>query len=249
MALATSHASAERPNASVFTSSASSSSLVTLARLACITSDGDTALTRTPNFAASSADERVNAMTPALAAEYADCATWARHPTTDALFTTTPEPRGNMCLNAARVQRNVDVSVTSMMRSHCSSVMSTTSTVPPRPALLTSTSMRPCSAMTRSNSACTLASSVTSHGMPSTPSSSADSAVRRSCLSETTTVAPSSCARLAVAKPMPEPAEAVTSTTRPSSRSWAFGYGGGAGTAVTSSPASALEAGRAPAPR
>ena len=40
-----------------------------------------------------------------------------------------------MCRSAARVQRNVPFSVTSSTRAHCSSVMSTTLAVPPRPAL------------------------------------------------------------------------------------------------------------------
>ncbi len=50
------------------------------------------------------------------------------------------------------------------------------------------------------------------------PSCSAASSSRRSCLSLTTTVAPSSTQRFAVAKPMPVPAAAVISTTFPSRR-------------------------------
>jgi hypothetical protein len=41
------------------------------------------------------------------------------------LFTTAPEPRGNMYCKAARVHRNVPFNVTSSTRSHSSSVMST----------------------------------------------------------------------------------------------------------------------------
>ncbi len=54
-------------------------------------------------------------------------------------------PAAYMWRRAARVHRKVPVRVTSSTRSHCSSVMSTTSTWPPRPALLTATSNRPCS--------------------------------------------------------------------------------------------------------
>ena len=63
-----SHGSAKRPKASRRVSSASSSSLVTLARLACMAMLGDTALMRTPRGPASMAAQRVRAMTPALAA-------------------------------------------------------------------------------------------------------------------------------------------------------------------------------------
>ena len=68
MTLATSHGSAGRPKASLADSSASSSSVVTLARNGCIAIDGDTALTRTPNCAPSTPAVRVSALTPALAA-------------------------------------------------------------------------------------------------------------------------------------------------------------------------------------
>ncbi len=68
MTVAISHGSAARPNASRCVSSSSSSSVVTLARNGCIASDGATALTRTPCGAASMAADRVNAITPALAA-------------------------------------------------------------------------------------------------------------------------------------------------------------------------------------
>ena len=77
--------------------------------------------------------------------------------------------------------------------------------------------MPPSSATAPSTSACTAASSVTSHGIDGTPSSAADSASRRSWASEIRTVAPSSMHRLAVAKPMPVPAAAVTTTRLPAS--------------------------------
>ena len=56
---ATSHGSAARPKASREVSSSSSSSVVTLARNGCIAMLGATALTRTPNSAASIAAQRV----------------------------------------------------------------------------------------------------------------------------------------------------------------------------------------------
>ena len=119
------------------------------------------------------------------------------------------------------MQRNVPVSVTSSTLLHCSSVMSTTLAVPPSPALFTTTSRPPSVAMVESNSRCTCISSVTSHTTDAAaPSSAAVSASRRSCASLTTTVAPSSMQRFAVAWPMPVPAAAVTSTRLPSSRLW-----------------------------
>jgi hypothetical protein len=68
MTLATSSGVAARPKASLVSSSASNSSVVTLARNGCMASDGATAFTRTPRGAASIAAHRVNAITPALAA-------------------------------------------------------------------------------------------------------------------------------------------------------------------------------------
>src|SRR5437016_2905746 len=68
MTLATSHVSAERPKASRRRSSSSSSSAMTLERKGWMARLGATAFTRTPAPAASSAAQRVRAMTPALAA-------------------------------------------------------------------------------------------------------------------------------------------------------------------------------------
>ena len=62
-----------------------------------------------------------------------------------------------------------------------------------------------------------------------TRASSAVSASRRSWASETTTAAPSSRQRRAVAEPMPVPAAAVTMTTLPASRPCPVGGGGGGG--------------------
>ena len=75
--------------------------------------------------------------------------------------------------------------------------------------------MAPSSTLAASNSACTDASLVTSHGIPGTPRRSAVSPRRRSCLSDTTTRAPSSMHRCATAEPMPVPAAAVTNTVFP----------------------------------
>ncbi len=66
--MATSHGSADRPNASRLTSSSSTSSEMTLERKGCMARLGATALTRTPAGAASTAAQRVRAMTPAFAA-------------------------------------------------------------------------------------------------------------------------------------------------------------------------------------
>ena len=68
MTLATSQVSAARPKASRRLSSVSSSSEVTRFRNGCMAMLGATALMRTPWAAASMAAQRVNAMTPALAA-------------------------------------------------------------------------------------------------------------------------------------------------------------------------------------
>ena len=46
------------------------------------------------------------------------------------------------------MQRKVPVRVMSSTVDHCSSVMSTMGALPPSPALLMATSMRPCSATT-----------------------------------------------------------------------------------------------------
>src|SRR3954452_9476539 len=142
------------------------------------------------------------------------------------LLTMTPEPCVFICCSAARVQRKVPFRVTSRTRIHCSSVMSTSSAVPPSPALLTMTSSRPCSFTTEPTRWSTCSWMVTSQTMPRTPSVAAVSARRRSCQSEATTVAPSSSAFFAVAKPMPVPAAAVTTTTLSVSRPWPVTYSG-----------------------
>src|SRR5918998_1310099 len=69
-----------------------------------------------------------------------------------------------MIRSAARVQRIVPVSVTSRTLAHWSSVISTSSAVPPRPALFTAMSRRPCASSEAAYSACTWSSSVTSQG-------------------------------------------------------------------------------------
>ena len=68
MTLATSKGSAARPKASRAVRSLSRPSGVTLERNSCIARLGATALTRMPDSAASMATQRVNAITPALAA-------------------------------------------------------------------------------------------------------------------------------------------------------------------------------------
>ena len=55
----------------------------------------------------------------------------------------TPLFCGSRRVSAARVQRKVPVRVMSSTVDHCSSVISTSGTVPPSPALCTATSMRP----------------------------------------------------------------------------------------------------------
>ena len=77
-------------------------------------------------------------------------------------------------------------------------------------------------------------------------SSAADSPSRRSWRSESITRAPSSAQRRAVAKPIPVPAAAVTSTVLPASRPWEAGVGRGGdlgpGHAVLVDPRLAREA-------
>ena len=137
-----------------------------------------------------------------------------------------PLPRSIMWGSTARVMRKTLWSVTSMTRSQSSSFMSTTSQVPPRPALLMTTSTWPSVSMAAAASARTCSSDVTSQSAwpTSAPAISesawAASAVRRSWTSLRKTRAPSSTQRFAAAKPMPAPAAAVISTFLPSRRPW-----------------------------
>ena len=79
-------------------------------------------------------------------------------------MTITPRvPASTIRRLAARTQRKVPVRVMSRTRLHCSSVISSTDAVPPRPALLTITSTPP-KGSAASRSAATWASSVTSQG-------------------------------------------------------------------------------------
>ena len=108
---------------------------------------------------------------------------------------------------------------------HCSSVISVTAAVPPRPALLTITS-RPPSSSAASISACTCASSVTSHTSERTRSAPNSSAQRLLGLGEPALVGVAEYDGLgallehprATAAPMPAPAAAVTTTTLSRSR-------------------------------
>src|SRR5690242_17918249 len=106
--------------------------------------------------------------------------------------------------------------------------MSSTEAVPPSPALLIITSIRPKCPAAPSTSAATCASSVTSQPSDQTlspcpaASSSRAAASRLWCWSLIATRAPSSRQRRAAAPPMPVPAAAVTTTTLPSSKPWPF---------------------------
>ncbi len=89
----------------------------------------------------------------------------------------------------------------------------------------------PCSSAARSNSACTWASSVTSHGWEETaeaPNSAASAASvsfsRRAWASLIRIRAPSSRNLRAVAPPIPAPAAAVSTAVRPFSRPWPGTY-------------------------
>ncbi len=85
------------------------------------------------------------------------------------MTTAPPCPWATSWRSAARVQRNVPFSVTSSTLDHCSSVMSSTEAVPPRPALLIITSIRPKCPAAPSISAVTCTSSVTSQGWDQNP--------------------------------------------------------------------------------
>ncbi len=106
--------------------------------------------------------------------------------------------------------------------------MSCTAAVPPRPALLTSTSMPPNSAATVSMRWSSCAWSVTSHGHRERPGPGAAldlvgglGEAALVAVADGDTRALLGAARRAVAKPMPVPAAAVTSTERPESSPWA----------------------------
>ncbi len=119
--------------------------------------------------------------------------------------------------------------------------MSTTSAWPPSPALLTATSKPAVVAGRLVVEVLDLGivGDVAGHGERSCPGQLAQGVGglprRRSWASETTTVAPSSMQRRAVAKPMPVPAAAVMTTTLPSRSPWPAGGVGGPSAALTGS--------------
>ncbi len=132
--------------------------------------------------------------------------------------------------STARVMRKVPVRVTPSTASHCSSVMSTTFAVPPRPALFTSDVDPPQLGDGSRDEPAHVLLGVTLHrrdGIGLRPRACsrpvAASPSRRSWMSLIITRAPSSRQRFAVANPMPLPAAAVTSTVLPASSCVAFG--------------------------
>src|SRR6056297_849368 len=107
-----------------------------------------------------------------------------------------------------------------------SMVSSSTATDPPTPALLTSTSTRPCRSTTSATSRSRALSSAMSATMTSAPGNCAASDSRRSARrAVSTTYAPTPWSTLAKCAPRPDDAP-VTSTTWPSSRNRSSGDDG-----------------------
>src|SRR5215207_10132496 len=142
-------------------------------------------------------------------------------PKSEAMLTITPRPAGSMWRAAAWAHRKVPLRFTARVRDHTSKPSSSDGATAPTPALLTRTSMRPCSAASASNRAVTAAGSDTSTvaalaaAGPADRRRSAVADASSSSRSATTTVAPCAARSSAIAAPRPRPAP-VTTATRPS---------------------------------
>src|SRR6185312_3352488 len=128
-------------------------------------------------------------------------------------LTMLPPPAVRRWGTACLVHRNTAVVLTAITRSHSALGNSWVGTFRPEtPALLTSTSSRPCRATTSARVAATASSSVTSHRWKLAPFPAAEAST-----STTATAAPSWAIRVPIAAPMPLPPP-VTTATFPLSR-------------------------------
>src|SRR6266540_3069636 len=188
------------------------------------TQPGHIALTVIPRGASSSANVRVNPMTPCFVAEYAPRPATPNRPTTeDRLMIRAPSER---CGRASRVTRNTAVRFVARIASQNESSRSESGVGPPRPALLTRTSIRPHFSTTAEIIRAIAGASVTSAAIAIAPppDASISRAIRwheSSLLAARATRAPSCAKRREIASPIPREAP-VTRATFPSSR-WPSG--------------------------
>src|SRR6266540_1258746 len=188
------------------------------------TQPGHIALTVIPRGASSSANVRVNPMTPCFVAEYAPRPATPKRPTTeDRLMIRAPSER---CGRASRVTRNTAVRFVARIASQDESSRSESGVGPPRPALLTRTSIRPHFSTTAEIIRAIAGASVTSAAIAIAPppDASISRAIRwheSSLLAARATRAPSCAKRREIASPIPREAP-VTRATFPSSR-WPSG--------------------------
>ena len=181
---------------------------------------GATALTTIPWVATSLASALVSPMTPALAVEYGTSVGLPSLPAMEAMLTMRPLCRGRMSLTAARQTRKTLVRSTAITCCQSASVSSHVGNERPvMPALLTTTSRRPCQSCAACTAPSTSAVRVTSATMARAlpPRRLAAPSTAGASRSSITTRAPSASSRSLIARPMPRPAP-VTSAVRPSSR-------------------------------
>src|SRR5215207_5769392 len=128
------------------------------------------------------------------------------------MFTIAPLRRSIICLPTAREQRHTPSTLTSHTARHSSSGTSSAGRWKQVPALLTSTSTGPSSAVTAASIASTLAESVMSVATASPPSSPATASERAASRAAIATRAPASPSALASASPMPRLPPVTTAT-------------------------------------
>src|SRR4051794_19573929 len=169
-----------------------------------MTVPGISAFTRTPCGARSTCIDFVSASTAPFDAAYETRRPIPVSAITDDMFTIDPERCAIIVGTTARHMRKIPRALTRITRSQSSRVVSVTSPTPAIPALLKSTSMRPCCSRTDAASAAVCSSSATSTSWvtPSAPP----------LMSAATTVAPSRAKRSAVARPIPEAAPVTMQT-------------------------------------
>src|SRR3954451_7009583 len=169
---------------------------------------GQTALTRIPWLAYSTAAFFVSPPMPCLLAVYALSSRTARRPAFEDVLTIAPPPSSSMRRIWCFIPRNVPRRFTAMTRSKSSSSVSCSSLWTPIPALLWAKSSRPWRATTVSTAFAQSSPRATSH----TTNSASPPAARIACTvsspparstSATITAAPSCAKRMAQARPMP----------------------------------------------
>ena len=178
---------------------------------------GSTIATRTPNAATSIASSSLIPSNAHFAATYGAWAIAPMRPVTDVTFTIVPEPRARMPGSTCWMQRTPPHRSTFITSRKRSGVVSSTTPLPPMPALFTRWSIRPARSMisskpSRTESSSAMSSSTSSTVTPDCSAAAFSLSARAIERTVPNTTCPAAARCRAVARPMPELAPVTTVT-------------------------------------